>query len=111
MAKIYPYKTETAVIERLDKSTVAAAIIEKREEGLTKAQAIGPVLNGSDDIATFNEMWDVVEAERLSLHAVNLTAFATEAQYKSALAELITHLNPTLWVEGIKAERGITEWP
>ncbi len=111
MSKIYPYKVESVVVELLDKDTVAADIIEKREEGLTKAQAIGPVLNGSDDIVTFNEMWDVVEAERQSLRAINPGAFATEAQYKLAVAEKATHLNPNLWVDGIKAERDITEWP
>ena len=108
--KVYPYKADVVVIEPLDKATVAAAIVAQREHGLTKAQAIGPVLNGSNDVAAFNKAWGEVEAERVALRAIATSDYDTEAKYVTDLTKTTSHLDSAKWVAGIKAEQGIMKW-
>lgn len=108
--KIYPYKTTVPVVQKLAKPDVATAIIVQRELGLSKAQAIGPVLDGSDDVATFNEVWGEIEAERLSLETVAPSEFATESQFRAALTSRSTYLSPEKWLAGIKTKLGISQW-
>lgn len=107
---IYP-KDESAVAPtRLVKEAVATAIIAQMKLGNTKAQSIGPVLNSSDDIATFNEVWAALEAEGKSMRALSPNDFTDKASYKTALGDLLTYASEDDFYIGIKIEKGATNF-
>ena len=107
---IYPKAQAKDEIVKLDKSTVAASIITAREEMMTKAEAIGVVLNGSNDIDTFNIVWDEVEKERCAFRAVRINDFTTADEYKSKLNTLKTYLDVDTWFTGMLAENNAKDW-
>jgi hypothetical protein len=134
MKDIYPEAETVVEIEKLDELTVANAIIEQVEAGLTKAQAIGPVLNGSDDVATFNKVWAEIEASAKSLRKISVVKTVivkeaegtlgeedytpaqtevkdkTEAEYLADLDGVKGYLDRPKWYAGIKEEKGVSNW-
>ena len=82
---LYPKKIDNVEIVKLNRSDVVASVITTMDGGLTKAQAIGIVLNGSDDIDTFNEVWDSIETQGKAARAVSVASFTTDTDYKAAV--------------------------
>lgn len=128
MSDIYPKVETTVEIKKLDKNVVANACIIQMQAELTKAQAIGPVLNSSDDVATFNEVWDAIVAEGKLMRGVSLTKTIivkeateetaavtevkdrTEAEYKEALADCCVYLDSTKWYAGLLKEKDVKNY-
>jgi hypothetical protein len=107
MEYFYPKAENKQTVDKLDKNTVATAIEKAVEEDeLTKAQAIGPVLNGSDDIETFNEVWNEMYKEKQIMEKTPLEG--TEQEYLDNLASKVTYLDPSKFLSGLKAKTGKT---
>ena len=110
--EIYPRAKSEKAVTPLVKSTVAAAILtilentNLPEEQRTKAAVIGPVLNGSDDVKTFNEVWDEIKKERDELASIDPSRFKNEGEYKSSLASKKRYLDDTKWTNGMLAKYG-----
>jgi len=79
-------------------------VIAAREANLTKAQAVGVALEGSNDVAAFERAWQRVEADRARLRSVDVTVFADEESAIAALQNIAGILSATAWVDGLKAE-------
>ncbi len=108
--RIYPRDERKADSDPADRNVMVAKIIVAREEGKTKAQSVGEVLNGSHDLAGFDAMWDVIEAERKILLSVNPAAFDTEAGFVAALDERAKHLDTAEWLAGTLAHHDVRDW-
>lgn len=106
----YPKAPVSVSIVKLDKATVAAAMITRMEAGDTKAQALGPVLAGSDDVATFNEVWAELLAEKIALRAVDATLSSDETAYKVELTKVKTYADVTLFYDGYLAEQEVADF-
>jgi len=107
----YPRAKVVDSIEKLDKATVATKIIDVVEKlGLTKAQAIGPVLNGSDDVQTFNEVWNALEAEKNKMSSVSIIDSKDLTDYKNKLGDGITYLDVDTWYSGILEEKEVGDF-
>lgn len=109
---VYPRNPETTaeLVPIDDEAGVAVRIITAREQGLTKAQAVGPALKGSDDVQSFLRLWTEVEEERLSFRAVSPADFTTQTAYLQALGKIQRYLDAGLFFNGLKAERGVGTW-
>lgn len=105
--RIYPRDERKEALDPADRNTLRTRIISAREEGKTKAQAVGGVLNGSHDLAGFDEVWDAIESERKALAAISPAAYDTEAEYNSALTRASTSLDPAKWAAGMLAANGV----
>lgn len=110
MQNVYPKAQIKKSIIKLDKATVANDVIAAMNAGLTKAQAIGQVLKGSDDVETFNEVWNKIEAEGLAFRQVNTNSYETLDEYKIALTKATTYLDIDKWYTGFLAESGVASW-
>lgn len=107
---IYPKAKVEKTIEKLDKGVVAAKCIERMELGESKAQAMGECLrtgehSGSDDIDTFNEVWDAIIAESHTLRSTPVPDTATK--YKAALSAASTYLDSDKWYSDVLLEKGV----
>lgn len=103
MVKVYPFVEDKVEIVKLDASVVAEKIIVQRELGLTKAQMLGIVLSGSDDVVTFNDVWDKIEAERIAFSKV--VVCDSEAKHKIELNKLREYLDVDVWVAQLKGKK------
>jgi len=110
MKNIYPEKIEIEEIKLLNRGEVASEVIKQMKEGKTKAQAIGPVLNGSDDVSTFNLVWDEILSEKQKLSNINPKDFKTQTEYLNALEEVANYLDINKWLEGIKEVNDVSSW-
>ena len=108
MKNVYPEETVKKVIDKLDKKIAVNKIITAMENNLTKAQAIGGVLAGSDDIASFNELWDAIEAEGKAFRSVDCSKYETEEEYLESLPA--KYLDKELWLVGLLDEKGVADW-
>ena len=108
MKNVYPEKQASKNIEGIDKEVAAGRIITAMDSGLSKAQAIGDVLKGSDDIDTFNELWDAIEAEGKALRSVDCSKYETEEEYLENLPA--KYLDKELWLVGLLDEKGVADW-
>ena len=106
MRDIYPEANIAIEIKKLDKKTVATSCIAQIQAGQTKAQAIGIVLKGSDDVATFNEVWEALVAEGKAMRSVGVED-KTEAVYKLALVNSCAYLDSTKWYAGLLKEKDV----
>lgn len=109
MTNVYPKATNVVEVVPADEAEVATRIIEQMDAGATKAQAIGPALAGSDDMATFNRLWKEIEDEGKRLRAVNPEDSKSDKQYKVALKAEAKWLDVDVWVAGYMAEQGIDD--
>ena len=105
MKDVYPEYVEEVEITPIDEEVCAERIISAMDTGKTKAQAVGEVLQGSDDVSTFNRLWKEIEKEGKTLRAISADDFDKEADYKNALNKSASRLNYELWYTGIKAEK------
>lgn len=116
MSDVYPRAESVIEIKSLDKLDVASSIIECIGFGLTKKQMIGKVLNGSNDVYTFNAVYSEVLAEGKKLRKVSLykpdseKELRTESGYKKALSAQTVYLDSDLWYAGLKDELGVSSW-
>ena len=89
--------------------------------GLSRADFLGPCLllpddpddsenpgRGSDDVATFNRIWDEIHREKLELGKVNAIEHSTESEYVAALQDRAKHLDPQKWADGTIAAAEVT---
>lgn len=107
MSNVYPKKIEVPEVDKLDASVVAASCIEQMVAGKTKAEAIGPVLSGSDDVDTFNTVWDSIIASGQAMRCVNPSEYETEEAYLADLETASGYLNASTWYAGLLAEKEV----
>jgi len=91
--------------------------------GLTKGDFTGPCLRladdpddvknpgrGSDDIATYNRVWDEIHAEKSALAGVSVIEYSSKPAYIAALALESTHLDPLKWADGTIAANEVASF-
>lgn len=136
---IYPRApTAPKSITPMDPAVVAARIIEGMETGkitysfttakytdtyplpgFSRGDFLGPCLlladvagkgQGSDDVATFNKVWDEIHREKDALAGVNPVDSGDEAEYVAALTAKARHLDPQKWADGTVASREVADF-
>ncbi len=65
---------------------------------------------GSNDMATFNQVWKEIHRDKLNLAKVRAVSFSTKAQYILALGEKAKHLDPQKWADGAIAAAGVADF-
>ena len=112
MPSVYPRAVQKTDVLPLDQADCAAAIIAAREASpkASKAHLVGAVLQGSDDVAGFEQAWDAVEAERKAMAAVNLEEHITRVTYEADLDKIAVHLDSYSYAEGVLDAAGVTTW-
>ena len=112
MSSVYPRAAVEKAVEAVYPATLAERIIAAREADpmSSKAQLVGGVLAGSDDVAGFERVWDEVESERAALEAVRVADYATLSKFKTALSKSANRLDVDTWVDALKAVAGVSTW-
>ena len=110
MDGFYPRKTAARAIVPADPGALDVAIVQAIERGETKAQAIGPVLAGSDDVPGFEAAWDRVQVAQDAAAAVNPLDFDDEANYATAVGRTSPVCDGTKWATGLLAKYDVTKW-
>ena len=112
MSSVYPMVAIKKTVEVIDPELCAARIIAHREADpkASKAQLVGGVLAGSDDVAGFERVWDEVESERVALQAVRVADYDTLSKFKTALSKSANRLDVDTWVSALKAVAGVSTW-
>lgn len=107
--RIYPRAVSKPEPTPIDEEACIAAIIEAREAGRPKAEAIGDILKAcgqSDDVPGFERCWRTVDAEVAAAKGCLPNDKANENAYRAALAQVAPHLDAKKWVDGLKAQMG-----
>jgi len=107
---VYPEAKSVTAVQALDENICATRIIEQRALRKSKAQAAGVVLAGSNDVKTYDKVWDEIEAERKKLRAISPADHTTETKFKEALTVEANHLDVNTWVAGLKDEADVSTW-
>ena len=104
---LYPKAKEESSIEKLDENAVATKIIDVVEnKGLTKAQAIGPVLDGSNDVGTFNKVWKELFEKKKKMKSVAIQDTVTKT--KEELSKVSKYLDVDTWYNGLLEENDVS---
>lgn len=106
MKNVYPEAPPSSSVTPIAENAIVPRIIAQMDAGKTKAEAIGPCLQGSDDVATFNRLWAEIEAEGKALRRVSVESARDETEYRAELAKVAKRLDVDAWIAGIKAEKG-----
>lgn len=64
-----------------------ARIIEAREDGKSRAEAVGGVLQGASNVQGFYRVWDMVERERQRMAAIDPATCKDAADYWAKLKD------------------------
>lgn len=102
----YPVAVESKEIVPLDKVKAAEKVIECMDAGKSKQASVGIVLDGSNDIASFDAVWDEVLAEKAKLQAVKVGV--KDADYKIELDKVATYADTVKWVTETKKALGVS---
>ena len=113
MSKVYPRAPDQApdFIALDSEAACAARVIQTKEDGLSRAEAAGICLAGSDDVATFNRLWKEVDAQAALARSVSPADHDTVGKFKAALSVAAPLLDSTTWYNGLKAEKKVTSYP
>ena len=101
--RVYPRAKIIKDVQPVDVGC-ADRIIEAKEAGLSKAEAAGQCLNGSDDVAGFEKLWRRITRQSKKARLVDPAMFSTVVAYKAAVREAAPLLDDTKWYNGLKAE-------
>ncbi len=108
MPRVYPrapeQKTDGVGIDSV--LACALRVIQAKEDGLSRAEAAGVCLAGSDAVLLFNQLWEQVDDQVRSARAVSPADYDTVTDYKAAVSAAAPLLDATLWYNGLKAETG-----
>lgn len=107
MANVYPKKKIVKYISPIDENLVALRIIFCMRADKSKAVSIGECLQGSDDIATFNRVWNEIVSEGNSFRSLSPADYKTEEEYKAELTKKKKYLDVDLFIAGIKSESSV----
>ena len=137
---IYPTKIEAVEIDKLNEEDVAKDLILQLENGLTLAQAIGSVLNCSDDVQTFNVVAKKIDKATKDMRNVRIDKKVidtesvlgeygeegivitepvkevshlqdkTESEFKADLESVSYYIDSVKFYNGLKAEKNATTW-
>jgi len=109
MPRVYPraQETKTSGIGIDSPAACAARVVDAMDSGLSRAEAAGFCLAGSDAVLLFNQIWDEVNRQVLAARSTNPADYDTVVQYKAALAYAAPLLDAEHWYDGLKAEVGV----
>ena len=109
MPRVYPrVKGPDAVRVPIDSiEALTERIIQAKEDGLSRAEAAGICLAGSDATKLFNRQWKKVDRQVLAARAVNITEHITVTVYKAEIRSVAPLLDDTKWYNGMKAEKNV----
>ena len=110
MKNIYPEKIEIEEIKLLNRGEVASEVIEQMKEGKTKAQAIGPVLKGSNDVATFNSVWNCIIKEGKHCRSINPADHLRLASYKESMEDGVNYIDVDDFYNGLLEEKDVSSF-
>ena len=112
MSSVYPRAATTKSVDPIDQVACAERIITAREASprASKALIVGIALQGSDDVAGFEQVWDDVEAERIAMTAVSAADCASKTAYVDALSVEAEYIDPSLFADGVVAASGSGSW-
>ena len=112
MSSVYPRAVQKTDVLPVDQADCAAAIIAAREASpkASKAQLIGGVLQGSDDVAGFERAWGAVEAERVTMDTVNPANYDTRVDYEVELDKIAVHLDSYSYADGVLDKEDVATW-
>lgn len=111
MKNVYPEAEPVTPFTPIDsEAALAARIITAMNNDISKASAIGECLAGSDDVALFNRLWSEIDEEGKTFRAENPKDHATQTSYTTALSVKAVHLDPALFLAGLKDEQGVSTW-
>lgn len=119
--KVYPHAPEAKTEDKITKSSVAAEIIDLRENGapadykgfnegdpLSEKQILGIVQHGKNAPKAVRAVWDEIEAERQALKAVPVTG--TKSEYQAELEKQAKYLDSVAFTNGLMEEKEVTTW-
>lgn len=119
--KVYPHAPESKEEDKITTSTVAAEIIDLRENGapadykgfnegdpLSEKQILGIVQHGKNAPKAVKAVWDEIEAERKTLRSVEVKG--TKGDYQAELEKKAKYLDSVAFMNGLMEEREVTTW-
>ncbi|KKM99006.1 hypothetical protein LCGC14_1152190 [marine sediment metagenome] len=112
MSSVYPRAVQKADVTPLDQAECAQDIIAARggNPEASKAQLVGGILAGNDDVAGFERTWAAVEEERVAMAAVSPADYDTRVEYEAELDKVAVHLDSMTWAGSVILKEGASTW-
>ena len=80
------------------------------DSGLSKGEAVGPALQGSDDVGLFERVWADIKAQAEAARAINPAKYAGSHEFSTAMIAVASDLDAVKYCNGILAVND-GKWP